>query len=78
MSTYICLRTPSRGHPEDLEELSAAGDYINWTINPKAEMGDEVFFYLKAPLFSRCRWQTADGSHPRLDAVPVMRPCLSD
>ena len=51
MSLYICLGTPP-GHFEDLEDLSTTGDYSGWTINSKAKIGDEVFFYLKAPLSS--------------------------
>jgi putative restriction endonuclease len=52
MSVYICLGAPNRGHPEDLEECSVTGDFVYWTINSKAEIDDEVFFYLIAPVSS--------------------------
>ena len=64
MSVYICLGTPSRGHPEDIEELSAARGSIDRTINSKAQIGDEVFFYLTTPLSSlvtRGRVQSKPG-----------------
>lgn len=51
MSLYICLGTPP-GHFEVLEDHSTTGKNIDWTINSKAKIGDEVFFYLRAPLSS--------------------------
>jgi hypothetical protein len=42
MSAYICLGTPSRGHPEDLEELSAAGDHITDPCIKSSTKGGDV------------------------------------
>jgi hypothetical protein len=64
ISVYTCFGTPNRGHPEDLEDRSAAGGSIDWTINSKAQIGDESFFYLTTPLSSlvtRGRVQSKPG-----------------
>ena len=71
MSLYICLGTPP-GPFEDLEDLSATGKPIGWTINAKAKIGDAVFFYLVAPfssIIARGRVQSPPGRNPDRKSV---------
>jgi hypothetical protein len=48
---HICLGTP----PDHLDHLIESGQHrapVYWTINADAQPGDEVSFYLKAPVSS--------------------------
>jgi predicted HNH restriction endonuclease len=51
MSTYIVLGSPDDQY-DALTELARRGDNTTWTINRNAKVGDDVLFYLTAPVSS--------------------------
>lgn len=46
-TVYICFGNPD--HLAELEDAAAEGYACNWTLNPAAQPGDRVIFYLTKP-----------------------------
>lgn len=51
MAFYVCLGAPT-DQLEYFDTLPKGGDSTSWTINSRAAVGDEVLFYLSAPVSS--------------------------